>query len=866
MMMKKIILAGILVFSICFYIKADQLNLLGLWNITNYIPSAGGSQAIPNVACALDSNGYLYTAAGNGIFVVDTSTNKVIDNFPLYDSDYAYNLTINGNYLYVADNYNSEVEIYNISNPASVSYVTTLGLLTYAYQNFISGNYMYIANNTSGLIIADITVLPSSAPNPVASVNTTYYSTAVYVSGNASDGNNYAYLCDVTDMQIINVTNPNAPYPVYTYYPQNNSFLINCMYVANNLVYLGEFTEDYSQGNVEVVDVTDSNAPVYKHSTAALGPVLGMTNYGNDLYLGEVSDGMEIMDISNPIVPVSIASASTAGFAMDCVKNNNTIYISDYDEGIMEINISNITSSSASLSPVGSYFNLYDPTIALSVKESGNVSGKYYAYIAGAAIGLLVIDVTNPANPLFAGSLDLPSGVTPGAYDLYLDTASNYAYIANGSGGLVVADVSNPYMPAYVTGYAVPDAAQGVDKQGNYVYVVDAYDTAEGGMEIFDVTYPLSAYMQPDIFPNDGGVMRKVNAVGNYAYIADGTGGMDVVNVSSPASPKLSINISPSAYLDGSVYNVNVNNNIAYLAEYPGAYMVQGLGVADVSGTTMQGYYGLASTNGPARGVIYNTSYAYVACDTSGLYVFDANDPYYIASSLTVPAATLALPGTAYGVYTNDGQTIYVADGEGGLDICQHIRPTATPTITPLGTSTITPTPPNSPTITLTPSATVTYTITVTSTITQTPPNSPTATYTLTTTATYTITMTYTITNTIPPTMTATQSLWTPTPVTFQITGNKVYPNPSNGGVINISYNLSANANQVTIKAFTQGYRLIFQITYQAPDIHTTAGTDVMSATTNLASGSYYYVIEVKDQNNTLHRKIGNFIVIRNTK
>ena len=114
--------------------------------------------------------------------------------------------------------------------------------------------------------------------------------------------------------------------------------------------------------------------------------------------------------------------------------------------------------------------------------------------------------------------------------------------------------------------------------------------------------------------------------------------------------------------------------------------------------------------------------------------------------------------------------------------------------------------------------------------------------------------------------MTVTQALWTPTPATFQITNNKVYPNPSNGGVINITYNLTANANQVTIKAFTQAYRLIFETTYSAPDQNTQAGTDVFSATTSLASGSYYYVILATDLNNIVHRKIGSFIVLRNNK
>jgi len=856
--MRKLFATAIILLAFSIPAAADQLNLLGTWDITNYIQ--GSSQAISNYTCCL-LNGYLYTAAGNGVFVVDTNTNKVVDNFPLYNSDYPWDIVANGNYLYVAD-YNTQgaVEIYDITNPTSVNFKWVVGQQDYANGIFVSGNYMYVADAGNGLVVDDITNIASALPNMVTQAATSYYSETVYVTGNASDGNNYAYLNDETGMQIINVSPPTAPAATGLYYPNNSGYYITCIYVANNLAYLGELN-DNGQGQLEVVDVSNAASPVYVNSVATGGPVYNMTFYTGYLFLCEDANGVEAWDITtNPQQPGYIAYIPTNGYASSCAVNNNTIYVSDNYVGLTEVNISTLPPGI----PV-SYFDLYEPTTALSVKVNGN-----YAYIAGDAIGLLILDVTNPANPLFAGSLDLPSN----AYDIYFDSTSNYVYLADAQGGLVVADATNPYAPVYVTGYATNDAALGVDKQGSYVYVA-AYQN--GGMEVFDLTNGVTNGFLGGTYPSDGGTMWKVRAGAGYAYVADDAQGMDIVNISTPDSPSFAGNVIPLNVQDGSVYDVNVNSTIAYLAEYPG--YDQGLGVVDVTSSTAPAYYGLAETNGEARGVIYNTNYAYLACDTAGLDVFDASNPYYIPAS--PPVATLYLTGTAYNVYTNDGLNIYVADGEGGLDICQHIRPTITetptisPVVSPTTTPTISPTPSMSATYTISATASPTPSLTVTPSFTYTPSMTPTFTYSSTYTytptftftssasATYTITLTYTITPTY--TFTPTQSNYTPTPTSFQLTNLKPYPNPCYSGQLNISYNLTQQAQRVTIKVYTQAYRLIFEADFTGGSAETNAGTDIIPlalSASQMANGLYFYVIEATGQDNSVKRQIDKFIAL----
>jgi hypothetical protein len=51
--------------------------------------------------------------------------------------------------------------------------------------------------------------------------------------------------------------------------------------------------------------------------------------------------------------------------------------------------------------------------------------------------------------------------------------AGGYAYVADSSGGLVVVDVSDPANPTYAGGYDTSGSAFGVAVAGGYAYVTD---------------------------------------------------------------------------------------------------------------------------------------------------------------------------------------------------------------------------------------------------------------------------------------------------------------------------------------------------------------------------------------------------------
>ena len=88
---------------------------------------------------------------------------------------------------------------------------------------------------------------------------------------------------------------------------------------------------------------------------------------------------------------------------------------------------------------IGDY---YTPDFANYFAMSDNI-----VYVAGGESGLLIIDVSNPQNPVLLGSY----GTSGYAYSVFV--SNNIAYVAAWDAGLQIIDVSNPQYPSFLGSY-----------------------------------------------------------------------------------------------------------------------------------------------------------------------------------------------------------------------------------------------------------------------------------------------------------------------------------------------------------------------------------------------------------------------------
>lgn len=161
---------------------------------------------------------------------------------------------------------------------------------------------------------------------------------------------------------------------------------------------------------------------------------------------------------------------------------------------------------------------------------------------------------------------------------------------------------------------------------------------------------------------NTAGNARGIAVDGNYAYMADYLYGLQVINITNPATPTLAATYDTP----GSAKGVAVDGNYAYVADY-----ATGLVVVNITNPAAPVLAGTCDTPGSARDVVIDGNYAYVADYGTGLAVINITNP--AAPTL---AATCAVTGSAYGL-TVAGNYAYLAAGVGGLQVVDITLPTA---------------------------------------------------------------------------------------------------------------------------------------------------------------------------------------------
>lgn len=118
------------------------------------------------------------------------------------------------------------------------------------------------------------------------------------------------------------------------------------------------------------------------------------------------------------------------------------------------------------------------------------------------------------------------------------------------------------------------------------------------------------------------GGSKNVSVVGNYAYVAAGSAGLVIVNISSPESPVLA-----GSYTAKTANDVTVSNGYAYVASGGNTDRTNGLLVLNVSNPALPTRSGFLKTAGTARGVAVQGSYAYLADGSNELVVINVSNP-----------------------------------------------------------------------------------------------------------------------------------------------------------------------------------------------------------------------------------------------
>ena len=209
----------------------------------------------------------------------------------------------------------------------------------------------------------------------------------------------------------------------------------------------------------------------------------------------------------------------------------------------------------------------------------------------------------------------------------------------------------------------IPGFANNVDVNGNYAYVA----AGSAGLQVVDV----SDRTAPEIVAAVAlpGNANDVKLSGTHAFVAAGAMGLHVVDVGNPLAPRL----VGSVNTPGNAWDVRPLGTLAFVADGPA-----GLQIVDISNVAAPRIVGSVDTPGTAKGVDVSGQTAVVADGTGGLRIVDVSNP----SSPAIVGA-IGLGNDAQDVVV-DGTVAYVAAYQGSLQVVGFSTPAA-PTI--LGTT-----------------------------------------------------------------------------------------------------------------------------------------------------------------------------------
>ncbi|WP_159036940.1 DUF4347 domain-containing protein [Microcystis sp. MC19] len=661
----------------------------------------GGTRGVQIVGNYAYVASYYYT----GLTIIDIS-NPAAPTFVsyYYTSGSTTDVEIVGNYAYVAVA-GSGLQIIDISNP-------TTPTLKGNYYNFfdggdveIVGNYAYVANGTSGLHIIDIS--NPAAPTFVSNYDTPGFASDVQIVGN------YAYVADESGLQIIDISNPAAP----TLVDSGTSGYSAGVQIVGNYAYVAT-----GAGGLKIIDVSGFNNPSPLPSVTLAVSTTSVTEDGTtNLVYTFTRTG----DTTNPLTvnfttvddtdwwkraifntdysqtgaasfPNYSSETGTVTFAANSATATVTIdptadtTVED-DETVSLTLTSGTDYTVGTTTPVTGTILNDDTRVTLQVSpslvtEDGTTNLAYFFYRDGVTTNALTVNYTVGGTATLntdytqtgAASFNGTTGTVTFAANannatVTIDpTADNIAdpdetvtlTLASGTGYTVgttttvtgtINDDINPPTPTFISKYDTPGWVWDLKVVGNYAYLADW----TSGLQIIDISNPTNPIFKGNY---DTDAAYGVEVVGNYAYIADGSSGLQIIDISNPSNPTFIGNYANF----GAVLRVQVVGNYAYLVNN-GASSLQIIDISNPTNPTLKGSYD--DDSDPAFGLQVVGNYAYLADGESGLKIIDISNP-------TNPILKGSYDTSyAFGVQIV-GNYAYVADDMAGLKIIDISNPT----------------------------------------------------------------------------------------------------------------------------------------------------------------------------------------------
>jgi len=383
--------------------------------------------------------------------------------------------------------------------------------------------------------------------------------------------------------------------------------------IENNLLYTNNGTK------LLIIDITDRANPVVKSETVISENSIQCIRAHNGYLYCSDGNTLHIIDISDPQNPEEISTCGDDQNIIDIVVEGNYVYVVDHkgyigaEEGVRIIDIGD---------PI-------NPSEVKFIKvESPNrivLSGKYLILIGNPGWytqnTFYSIDIEDPANPIISHH-DL--GIV-GATSICLKD-NNVFVIGRDSRinkSLFAINITDPTNPVSIASYNLEDIGFGTNAainlvvKNDYLYLPCSSGSVDNNIRIMDISDPGNASIINSF--ETVGTPYNLMLTDNYAFVADGNGGLRIYGVNDINNIGEVNNIDESIELDFD--DIAVYNNYAYITGYN-----EGLNILDISDKSNPTYIkSIVLPNDETTSLTIDGNYMYLL--NEGLRVYDISNP-----------------------------------------------------------------------------------------------------------------------------------------------------------------------------------------------------------------------------------------------
>ena len=272
-------------------------------------------------------------------------------------------------------------------------------------------------------------------------------------------------------------------------------------------------------------------------------------------------------------------------------------------------------------------------------------------YIAQGEGGLLILDVTDPADPQ---TVSLTTEGVRG-YCVKIAMKDSAVYLAAGTFGVNAINVANPDTPFVTVSNLPMKPARSFHIMGDYLFTA----ISEQGVQFSELSYPTQPDTRGQLFTTGYAYGLTTSSDSNYLFVACGEMGLVIYNISDFQEGYGIYKQAGWCDTPGDAQAITLleEDSLAFLACGTGGLQI--LNYTDTSNIFIAGSY---DSIGYAKDLIYDNQLVYLTTETFGLQIIDVSD-------ITKPRlAGIVLTQMALGL-DMDENYIYVADQVEGLII-----------------------------------------------------------------------------------------------------------------------------------------------------------------------------------------------------